>query len=80
MKAAAHAIGLIFIFVCLLPIQLFSAESTMFGPKQYIRVSSKSPDRYSDSFSSYKGQWRLIIQNGTDSGANRIIKAAISVN
>ncbi len=52
----------------------------MFGSKQYIRTSSKSPDRYSDNFSAFKGQGRIIIQNGTESGANRIIKAVIHVN
>jgi hypothetical protein len=62
------------------PIDLFSAESAVFGPKKYLRTSTKTISRYQDSFSSLSAPGRLVIQNGTKSGNYRIKKAAIYIN
>ncbi|MBW1890793.1 MAG: hypothetical protein JRI93_09770 [Deltaproteobacteria bacterium] len=62
---------------------VFGVETTLFGPKQYIRVSG-SPDSYSGTFKAIPGLGTITVRNGRSDGEKRVedsvSSASIKVN
>ncbi|MBW2613182.1 MAG: SMP-30/gluconolactonase/LRE family protein, partial [Deltaproteobacteria bacterium] len=62
---------------------VFGVETTLFGPKQYIRVSG-SPDSYTGTFKAIPGIGTITVRNGRSDGEKRVedsvSSASIKVN
>ncbi|MBN2568168.1 MAG: hypothetical protein JXB42_01935 [Deltaproteobacteria bacterium] len=75
----------IFLTLCAVVVSIstsFAVETTLFGPKQYLRTKGK-PNAYTDTFAAtcaLPSTGMLTIFNGDEDGGNRINSALISVN
>jgi len=56
-----------------------AVEVTRFGPKQYVRDKGK-PQTVTDTFTSYVGPGKIIVENGDASGDHRVSSAVITLN
>lgn len=57
----------------------FAVETTVFGPKQYKKVTNKT-ESFNDSFSATSGGGTMIVKNGNESGSYRVSSAVITLN
>ncbi|MBN2569529.1 MAG: hypothetical protein JXB42_08895 [Deltaproteobacteria bacterium] len=72
---------LVFFLVLFVSIS-FAGETTLFGPKQFLRTKGK-PNIYTETFSAspaLPAQGTLAILNGDEDSGNRVSSALISVN
>jgi fibronectin type 3 domain-containing protein len=68
-----------FLLCLLAPGTSYAENYTLFGPVQYSRTTAK-PNEYVATFISQKGEARLIIENGSESGSDRVTSAHIYIN
>lgn len=79
---ASFALGLVLLTISLPTFAQNALDTTLFGPKQYLRTAS-SPLEYTDTFTvpnTIAKPFQLRIVNGDANGANRISSAWIKVN